>query len=524
MPSCRMIWSMSSASQQPVESSPPHKHGSIAKNLAHYTPGVLFRNIVGALNTFIRPKLLNPQGFGLWSLLSVITTYSSYLPLGSRDYMQFAIPRLEAAGDEDAIRRIDTSVFWGALIPTVSVAAALLILAIVSRFAPVIRIGLAVMAALVVLNCIYEHCVTLMKGRQMFRDLSRVMYLRNALQLALSVPLMLYLGIYGLFIALPITLIVSLLYLRTRYPFARGSHFVWTAYMEMVREGFPLAVFAFMMALMITSGRLLVASYLTTEEVGYYALATLALNGMLKFPGVAREVIEPRLMEKADTLHHEGVLDQYLYRPLVVNACYIPLMITPLYFLLPLLIEWMLPLYTRGIVPLQIVLFGFYFLAVFYPLRGIIVAHRLQKAAALLMVFCVLINIGLSLLALEFGFGIIGVSLANTAAYAVLLLLMAALLRWRRGLRFPLAKIWPILAALPLLCISIWASRLWIEPWVGTGWLGAIAQSALLLGASLVLLTVAEYKVSLLKGLSPLSILRTILRSFAPFDFAHHST
>ncbi len=506
-----MILCMSSASQ----SSPTHKHGSIAQNLVHYTPGVLFRNIVGVLNTLIRPKLLNPQGFGLWSLLNVLPTYSSYLQLGSRDYMQFAIPRLEAAGDEEAVRRIDTSVFWGALIPAVSVAAALLILAVVSRFSSVVRIGLAVMAALVVLNCVYEHCITLMKGRQMFRDLSRIMYLRNALQLTLSVTLMLYLGIYGLFIALPITLIVSLLYLRTRYPFARGSHFAWSAYTEMVREGFPLAVFAFMMALMITFGRLLVASYLTTEEVGYYALATLALNGMLKFPGVAREVIEPRLMEKADTLHHDSVLDPYLYRPLVINACYIPLMIIPLYFMLPLLINWILPLYKDGIVPLQIALFGFYFLAIFYPLRGIIVAHRLQKAAALLMVFCVLINLGFSLLALEFGFGIIGVSLANTAAYAVLLLLMAALLRWRRGIRFPLAKTWPILTAFPLLCASIWASRLWIEPWTGGGFAGAIIQFAVLFGAGLALLVIAEHRIALLKGLSPLSILRTILRKTA---------
>lgn len=490
----------------------PRKRDSVATNLAHYTPSVLFRNIVGVLNTFIRPKLLNPQGFGLWSLLNTIPAYSRYLHLGCRDYMRFAIPRLEAQGDDDAIHRIETSVFWGSLIPNIGVAVALLILASSARFDTDVRAGLAAMAVLTVLTCVYEFYATLMKGRQLFRDLSRGMYLRNTVQLVLSVLLLIHMGIYGLFIALPVTTLIGLIYLHRRCPFNPFGCFSRAAYFEMVREGWPLTAFTFLMTLMITSGRLLVAGWLTTEEVGYYALATLALRGMLNFPGAAREVVEPRMMQELDTLHSETMLDRYLYRPLVINACYLPLIIAPLYFLLPPLIKWVLPQYTLGIVPLQIVLFGFYFLAVFYPMRGIVVAHRLQKAAALLAGIGVLINIGLSLLALTAGFGIIGVAAANSASYAVLLFLMAGLLYQRRGIRFPLAKVWPVLAAFPLLCASVWASHLWIEPQVGAGFIGAMVQSALLFGLGLVLVTGAEYKMSLLKGLSPLSILRTILR------------
>ncbi|MBI9021391.1 MAG: polysaccharide biosynthesis protein [Verrucomicrobia bacterium] len=246
--------------------------------------------------------------------------------------------------------------------------------------------------------------------------------------------------------------------------------------------------------------------------MGYYALSTLALSGMLTFPSAAREVIEPRIMEEAHTLHDPSVLDRYLYRPLAINACYLPLMIAPLYFMVPLLIKWMLPLYTQGIIPLQIILFGFYFLSVFYPLRGIIVAHRLQKDAALLMVLCVLINVGFSLIALKAGFGIIGVSVANSAGYAALLFLMASMLRWRQGIHFPLKKIWPVLAAFPLLCVGIWTSQTWLEPLLGDGFVGAVVQSALLFGAGLALVTLAEYKTALLKGISPLSIFRAIAR------------
>ena len=475
-------------------------------------PSILFRNIAGILNTLIRPKLLNPQGFGLWSLLNTIPSYAGHLHLGSRTYMRFDIPRLLAAGDEDAVKKVESSVFWGSLAPNVGAATALLILAATGRFATEIWVGLIAMAAIVVLNCLYANRITVLKGRQMYRQLSRVMYLRNTSQLILSISLMLWLGIYGLFIALPITQIIALLYLHRRHPRKITVGFSKKIYFDMVRQGLPLTIYGLLMTLMITSGRFLVAGYLSTEEVGYYALASLIHRGMIQFPGAAREVLEPRIMENSGSLHEKAVLNRYLYRPLVINACYLPLIIGPIYFLLSPLIGSLLPLYTESIIPLQIILFGFFFLAVSFPLRSILIAQGLQKFIALITFVTLLVNVGLSLLALAAGTGIIGVSIANGIGYAVLLFLMAALLRLKGGILFPLSKLWPVLTSVPLLCLGIWASRMLIEPQLGTGWLGAMAQSALLFGTGLALLTVAEHKMTLLKGLSPLSILRTILR------------
>jgi O-antigen/teichoic acid export membrane protein len=473
---------------------------------------VLFRNVIGVLNTFIRPKLLTPQWFGLWSLLNTIPTYSRYLHLGCRDYMRFAIPRLEAKGDTEAIRRIEASVFWGSLIPNACVAAALLLLAAFSRFETDVRAGLIAVAVLTVLTCLYEYSVTLMKGRQQFRELARVMYLNNAAQLLLSILLMLWLGIYGLFIALPAATLIGLIYLRNRCPFNPFIGFSRAAYFDMVRNGWPLTAFTFFMTLMITAGRLVVAGQLSTEEVGYYALSTLALRGMLNFPGAAREVVEPRMMQELEGEHSSNILDRYLYRPLIINACYIPLIIAPLYFMLPPLIEWLLPRYINGIVPLQIVLFGFYFLCIFYPMRGIIVANNLQRDAALLAAASVLINVGLSLFVLKAGFGIIGVAAANSISYAVLFIFMASLLHLRRRIRFPLSKTWPVPVAFCLLCLSLWISRTWLEPLAGSGFIGGAIQSATVFGAGLFLLILAEYKTTLLKGLSPLAVLKLMFR------------
>jgi len=48
-------------------------------------------------------------------------------------------------------------------------------------------------------------------------------------------------------------LLIALAYLCTRYPFHHVGRFSWAMYTAMVRQGFPLAVFAFLMTLMIIS-------------------------------------------------------------------------------------------------------------------------------------------------------------------------------------------------------------------------------------------------------------------------------
>jgi len=490
----------------------PQKRNSVARNLAHYTPSILFRSIVGVLNTIIRPKLLTPEWLGVWSLLNVIPSYTRYLHLGSRDYMRFYVPRLAIQEKNDELARVESSVFWGSLTPSLAVALALLLLAGFGAHTQEIRAGLVTMAALAVLTCLYEYHATVMKAHQLFRELSRGMYLRNASQLILSVTLMYRYGLYGLFIAVPSAQALGLLYLYAHSPRRRPGGFSWRLYASMVGEGLPLALFAFLMTLMITSGRLIVAAGLSREEVGYYALAAMALNGMLAFPGAAREVVEPRIMEEADGIRRPEVLNRYLYQPLVLNACYLPLIIIPLYFMLPPLIRAFLPLYGPGVPALQIILLGFYFLAVFYPLRGIIVACRLQRHVAALMVVCISVNVGLSFLAIRMDAGITGVAVANTVSYAFLLFIMAALLRRVRNIRFPLKKVWPVLVAFPLSCASIWLSQSLIGSRIENEWLGAVLQAGLLTPAGLGLITLAEHKLSILEGVSPLSGLKAVLR------------
>jgi hypothetical protein len=177
----------------------------------------------------------------------------------------------------------------------------------------------------------------------------------------------------------------------------------------------------------------------------------------MQIPGASREVIEPRLMESLGKNSREENLREYFFKPLFNTAYYIPFLVGPIFFLLPLLIPLILPRYTPAIVPTQIIILGGYFLSMAYVTRGIIVANNWQLRASV-VISCVLpINIFLSIFLLKIGLGINGVAIGSSASFFVLFISLLTFIRkksiyalenWRANIR---GLFWPF----PVMCISI---------------------------------------------------------------------
>lgn len=421
----------------------------------------MFRQLGGLVNTFVRPKFLTPEWFGLWNLLNVIPAYSTYLHLGARDYLRYILPYHEARGEHEDIIQARAVVFWGAMVPNTVVALILIGFAAWGHVEMDVRAGLAAMAVIVVLTSYYEYCLTVLKGHQQFATLSNGNYLRTGSMLLLSIGLMIPFGIYGLYVAIPVSLLLVILYFRTRHRFEERIPFDGGLFIRMVKAGFPITAFAFLTTAMVTSGRLVVAGTLGNEQLGYYAISAMMLRGLLTLPGATREVVEPKMMEVRDQLRSPDTVRKYLVQPLLSSALYLPLIVGPSIFILPLFIHWVLPEYAPGIEPCQILLVGFYFLGMNYTLRGMLVGLGLTTWASLIMGVLLGVNVGLSLWLVHQGYGLNGVALGNTISY----LLLYVALMWLLMVQIPgregmkgLGQIWAL-----MLLSMIWPGLLWLS-------------------------------------------------------------
>ncbi|MDP3979778.1 MAG: hypothetical protein Q8Q33_00025, partial [Chlamydiota bacterium] len=127
--------------------------------------------------------------------------------------------------------------------------------------------------------------------------------------------------------------------------------------------------------------------------LGYYAIALMVLNSFMLIPGASREVLEPRLMQDINSIGNQEIIEDYLLRPLTNAAFYMPIMIGAAYFILPSLIKWILPRYISGIVPMQILVCGGYFLAMSYLVRGFVIAKKWHISVLLPLVSVLIVNV-----------------------------------------------------------------------------------------------------------------------------------
>ncbi|BBD09250.1 lipopolysaccharide biosynthesis protein [Desulfovibrio ferrophilus] len=393
---------------------------SLSGTIARYATSVVARQTLGVLNAYLKPLLLSPALYGLWNLLNTALAFVPLTHLGSRSAMRYRIPANEARGDEQANEQVVGAVFYGTLFLTGLAALGLGAAALFVDAGVPERLGLLVMAVVMVITWLSEFHVALFKARSRFAPISTANYISAVAACVLNAVLILAFGIYGLFAALITTNGLVLWYLRRHAPAQSMSRFRMGLFMDLVREGFPIITFSLGATLIRTVDRFIISAWLGLEALGYYGIAVMALNFLMRIPDASREVVEPLLMRDLQTRPERDCLRDYVERPLLATAYALPLLLGPAMLLLPAAVNLLLPRYAQGVPAAQILTGGCLFLSLAFVLRGIIIARGQQVRATGVMLASVVGNLALSLGFLSLGWGIAGVALASACSFALL--------------------------------------------------------------------------------------------------------
>lgn len=411
-------------------STPRAPKESILKTILLYSSSNIYRQFLGIFTAFIRPRLLSPELYGLWSLLGTIPNYTAYLQLGTRPAARYMIPSCRARGETERINAIKGGFYYGSALPNLVFA----LLLIAGSFWPGLELpeswGLRTMAAVVMLYWHYEYRVNILKGEQNFGWVTASNYVFTTASFILGVSLIWLFGIYGAYAALVGSLALTALYLRAKADEPRPHLFRWAIFSEMVRFGFPVLLFDLVQVALRSLDKFMVAGYMSQADLGYYGLGTMILGFIINIPGASREVIEPKLMQDFYRRPIEECLRDYFFKPLISTAFLVPLLIGAVLYGLPPLVHLLLPRYLQSIEPTQVLVIGSYFLALYYPARGIVVANNWQLRASLLMSLSVLVQAAAIRAAIALGWGLSGVAASCGLAYLCLdLILLLFLLR-----------------------------------------------------------------------------------------------
>lgn len=437
--------------------------------ILHFAGSNLFRHLVGGVTALLRPKLLTPELFGLWSLFRLVPTYGTHLHLGARAAMRFQLPRLLARGETEEAQRVQGTVYWGTLWLHLPVALGLGVAALHPQWRPEVRWGLLLVGMLLLANWHYEFFISWLKGRERFRVVSASNYVIALTGLLATAALIPWLGLEGALLGLLAATAAGSLYLARRGNLVSPRGFDRELFVSLAKMGFPILVFDLAMILLRTVDRLVIGATLGAEQVGFYGLGAMLMGFVLNIPGSSREVLEPRIMAALATPRdHPGAEEHYVVRPIAFMALVMALLVGPGWVLLPPVIDLLLPAYREAVPATRILLLGSYFLALFYPLRGLLVARGWMVQAAGVLGGALLLDLALALGAIRAGWGIVGVAWAGLLSALAMTLAMLLLVHLKHrptplGFRRHLPH---LLLPFPLVCGSIWL----VERLPGSGW------------------------------------------------------
>jgi len=428
----------------------------VLSDIVHLVTSNLFKHLLSLITAFIRPKWLSPEHFGIWSLLNTVIGYMAYFDLGLRSAMRYEIPKHRDAPEKLAI--IQGTSFWAMLTMVFILSLATTVFIFVVDVNEMMRNCVLIVIFTVILGVYFEQRFNEMRGYQEFQLISKMVYLRFSISSILTLVLIYFWDIYGAFAAVAISVLMSNIFLRLYGTQMRYLHFDWGQCKYLIRLGFPIMMMAITEVVLRMTDKWVVVVYLGTRELGYYGIAAMILGPLLSIPGVSRDVTESLLMKEFSYNNANSrarIVERYLATPLLQTCCLtMPLLIGIAFFAVPAFIHLFLPQYVAGIQSTQILLIGCFFMAVTFPIRGIVIANGWQKQVAFLTLLPIIFSLFMNIYLVKLGFGIEGVALGSSLSFVFLAILLHTfiLFRLRTDLKYSIKKLMVSSIAFPLMC------------------------------------------------------------------------
>ena len=424
----------------------------------HYSATALVAQALGLISGFVVAKVLGPSDFGVWNAVSLALVYVGFSDLGVLPAMARDVPVYLGQGDSARARRTESVALGVTLVSTAIFALGVLVLGVYVG-SGVMRVGLFGMAMMVAAQRLYSYYLTVLRCYGEFGWLSRLQTILAIVSTLLAIALVLWWGFVGRVAAAVVSqlaLLGGILWFR--------KWGIWPSLdlkilRQLITTGIPIVAASVIVGLLTTVDRLLIVSYLGETQLGHFGLALLMTSVVSLIPSMSGQVLYPRMTFRyGEAGQNPEALRPFVLRPPIMIGLFLPLLIGPLYLILPTVVAEFLPAYTPGIVAARIVLLGIFFFGIIGTTDYFLVTIGKLRPYITIAFVALMVNVILDLIALKLGYGIEGVAITGTViSYAIyaLLLIGYALRYFMSGVAAPMGYLFKVVGPFAYMCLLL---------------------------------------------------------------------
>jgi O-antigen/teichoic acid export membrane protein len=390
-------------------------YGFVRHSLALITPDV-FQIILKALTVLVTAKLLGPENMGLVAAVGLIMSYGALFQGGITDGVGLKVPLLIGQKKDEEAELYLNHGFTGVL--TIMLALALIIISL-SYFIfsdELVYYGIVANAICLLVFQVQQY---LEAKARLFYNFRAVYYSKTILttsQFILTVTGTFYFGIHGLFAALMLFYVPSIVYLRFKR--SKVLLYKWDvlANIELMKLGFPVLLGGIIVTLFTSIDKWFILTNYGVESLGYYSVI-IGLAAMVSMvPERCASLLRQYLIEASGAdCPTERMWGYTLSLLLMVAILYVPLVMVAGHFT-HFLIGVYLTQFELSLPLVEILLLSVYVATIFSFCSAFLIAAGQRVLILKVQALGLMITVLLNSLAIYMNSGLMGIAVATLTA------------------------------------------------------------------------------------------------------------
>lgn len=401
---------------------------AIIMHIFKYASAQYFSQFIGFFNAVLMRRFLGPVYMGTYSLLKVILEYGSYTSVGTDTTLCYKLPMLRGQGNEEGASRMNKTIFNFVMTTSFVYALSIFIYALILRetYSPEMFIGLIVISVLILIQRISSYYINVLRSYKDFHILSIIIVFEAVTNLLLTVSVVGKFKIYGLYAALiimPILTIICIRFLtKQRFKFS----FDFKGIVAHIKFSVPLFINDGLNLILYSIDRIMITGMLGLEQLGFYSIALMVRT---YGGGIATNfsvVIQPYFMESIGRKDSVETAQKYIIISSMVTAYMMSFILSCIYIIATPFIYYILPKFIPGLAAMRIFLVVTFFLTMVQYYYDYLVSQSKQAKVVPCTIIAIIISFILNYIMIKKGFGITGVA-ASTAIGAIISFIMISI-------------------------------------------------------------------------------------------------
>lgn len=384
----------------------------IIGHIFSYTISRYFAQVLNFFTATLMRRYLGPFFMGIWNLLRVVIDYSNYTDLGTPNVVFYKVPFLRGQKLDKEADRLQNSIFNYLFISTALSSLFIFLYAIIfrSKLMPEVFLGLILISLLIFVQKIYTYYIVLLRAYKDFNLLSASIIFDAVANICLILLVVRNYKLYGLYAVAFILPLLNLIFIRFKAKYKLTLNFKFPDIISNIRFGLPLYLTNILNGFLNSIDRILIASMLGFEQLGFYTIALMAKGYGADISMNFSHVVAPYFFEDCG---RKGTLEKstnYVTMTTLVISYFMTMVFSMVFLWAPLFVLYVLPKFVPGITAMKIFLLPTLFSSIsYYSIDYLVMLKRQIKIVPVIIVL-ILINLSLNYLAIKSGLGITGVA------------------------------------------------------------------------------------------------------------------